>query len=245
MSEKENVNDALKNLDHIIEKIDHHINEKDKARDEALKHSRDVIIACRKAIQHLHQDHLTEAESFITQASTKIAQLYELTKDHPDIVHAGFVENAAQEFVEVQCLYNIMQGKELPDPDTLQTTYSSYLMGLCDVVGELRRGALDFMLEGDTTRANEYLQHMDRIYDAVMSFSYPSALVPIKKKQDMVRGIIEKTRGELVVASCEQRIGDKTNEFRGLLDEMNHGKPKQIKKQQDDDDIDLDLDKVG
>ena len=92
------------------------------------------------------------------QASAKLAQLYDITKNHPDIFHTGFVENAAQEFVEIQCLYNIMKGEDLPDPDTIQTTYSSYLLGLCDVVGELRRGALDFMLEGNTAKANEYLQ---------------------------------------------------------------------------------------
>jgi len=62
---------------------------------------------------------------------------------HADVFHTGFVENAAQEYVEIQCLYNIMKGEDLPDPDAIQTTYSAYLLGLCDVVGELRRGALD------------------------------------------------------------------------------------------------------
>ena len=90
-----------------------------------------------------------------------------------------------------------MKGEDLPDPDSIQTTSSAYLLGLCDVVGELRRGALDFMLEGNTVKAEEYLGYMDRIYDAIMSFDYPSSLVPVKKKQDMVRGLIEKTRGEL------------------------------------------------
>lgn len=233
----------MRNLDDIISKIDHHIGEKDKIREDALKHSRDIIIACRKAIQHLHQNHLDEAEEFLTNASLKLTKLYDDTKHHPDIVHAGFVENAAQEVVEAACLFNIIQGKDLPDPDVLHATYSSYLMGLCDVVGELRRGALDFMLNGEAEKANEYLQHMDRIYDAIMSFDYPSALVPIKKKQDVVRSLIEKTRSELVVASCERRIGDKAHEFRGLLDDLNHEKPKDTKKKKNDD-VDIDIDKI-
>src|SRR5512136_503723 len=244
MSRKENPNNILKNLDGIIEKIDHHIGEKEKVREEALKTSRDIIICCRKGIQQLHRDQMDEAQNFINQASSKLTQLYDFSKDHPDIFHAGFVENAVQEYVEIQCLFHIMKGEDLPDPDTIKTTYSAYLLGLCDVVGELRRGALDYMLEGNTAKANEYLQHMDRIYDAIMSFDYPSALVPIKKKQDMVRSLIEKTRGELVVSSCEQRIHDRTHEFHGILDQVNEEKNNRKKKTNESEEEDIDVDKV-
>ena len=244
MSRKHIPSNVMKNLDGIIEKIDHHIGEKEKIREDALKTSRDIIICCRRGIQQLHRDQMDEAENYIKQASAKLAQLYDFTKNHPDIFHAGFVENAAQEFVEIHCLYNIMKGQDLPDPDTIQTTYSAYLLGLCDVVGELRRGALDFMLEGNTMKANEYLQHMDQIYDAIMSFDYPSALIPIKKKQDMVRSLIEKTRGELVVSNCERRINERTHEFNGILDQVNEEKTSSKKKAVTDEDEDIDIDKV-
>lgn len=234
----------MKNLDGIIEKIENHIGEKEKIREEALKASRDIIIFCRKGIQQLHRNQMEEAESYMKQASTRLAQLYEITMGHADVFHTGFVENATQEFVEIQCLYNIMKGVDLPDPDAIQTTYSAYLLGLCDVVGELRRGALDFMLEGNTQKANEYLGYMDRIYDAIMSFDYPSALVPIKKKQDIVRSLIEKTRGELVVSSCEQRIHDRTHEFHGLLDQVTEEQSNRKKKTEDTEDEDIDIDKV-
>lgn len=244
MKQDETPNDVMKNLEGIIQKIDHRIGEKEKIREEALKSSRDIIICCRRGIQQLHRDNLGEAEVYIKQASAKLVQLYDGTKDHPDIFHAGFVENASQEFVEIFCLYNIMKGEDLPDPDTIQTTYSAYLLGLCDVVGELRRGALDFMLEGNTGKANEYLGYMDRIYDSIMSFDYPSSLIPIKKKQDMVRGLIEKTRGELVVSSCERRIHDKTHEFHGILDQVNGERNNRKKKHDEGEDEDIDIDKV-
>ena len=233
----------MKNLDGIIEKIDKFIDKKDKIREEALRVSRDIIIHCRKAIQCLHRDARDEAKVFIGQASGLLSHLYELTKEYPDLYHAGFVENAAQELVEAQCLSNIIAKEDLPDPDMMQTTYSSYLMGLCDVVGELRRGSLDFILAGNPTKANEYLTYMDTIYDAIMRMDYPSALLPIKRKQDMVRGLIEKTKSELAVASCERRIVDKAHEFRQLLDEINHEKNTEEKKKKDEDE-DIDLDKI-
>jgi translin len=244
MNKKEQPTKAMNNLDGIIEKIDQRISEKEKIREEALRYSRDIIIACRKGIQQLHRNLPEGAESFRTQAYALLKTLNELTKNHADIFNAGFVENAAQEYVELHCLTNIMRGEDLPDPDEIQTTYSSYLLGLCDVVGELRRGALDFMLEGKTEKANEYLHHMDRIYDAIMSFDYPSALVPIKKKQDMVRALIEKTRGELVVSSVENRIHERSHEFHGLLDTLNDEKENGKKKRASSDEEDIDIDKV-
>jgi translin len=244
MSRNAPSNPAMKNLDGIIEKIENHIGEKEKIREDALKISRDIIICCRRGIQQLHREQREEAEKYITQASEKLASLSELTKSHPDLFHAGFVENAAQEYVELVCLFNIMHGTPLPDPDAIKTTYSAYLLGLCDVVGELRRAALDFMLGGTTEKANEYLSYMDQIYDAIMSFDYPSALVPIKKKQDMIRSLIEKTRGELVVSSCEQRIHEKTHEFHGILDQVNGERVEKKKKQDDDEETDIDIDKV-
>jgi translin len=231
----------MKNLDSIVDKIEKRIDDKDKIREQALRLSRDIIIQCRKAIQRIHQNEIKDVQKHLKAASAKLAELYDVTQPHPELYHAGFVENAAQEFVEAQCLIHIMQDKDLPDPDSLQTTYSSYLLGLCDVVGELRRKALDEILAGRPNDANRFLKLMETIYDAIMRFDYPSALVPIKRKQDMVRNLIERTRGELAVASCEQRLESRAEEVRGILDSLQDTRKSSREKQQRKD---LDIDKV-
>jgi len=229
---------AMKNLDKIVDKIEKNIDDKDKIREKALRSSREIIVGCRKAIQNIHQSKMKDARTQITKSSKKLQGLYGLTKEYPELYHAGFVENAAQEVVEANCFYNIMRGKDLPDPDDLQATYSSYLMGLCDLVGELRRTALDNIRAGKPKQADKCLDMMEDIYNVIIRFDYPSGLIPIKKKQDMVRGMIEKTRGELAVASCERRIEYRTDEFRGMLDNVNSKKSKKTKNQSDDLDID-------
>ncbi len=232
----------MKNLDKIVNKIEKNIDNKDKTREKALKFSREIIINCRKAIQKIHQD--KDEKNNLKRASAKLAELYDSTKEFPELFHAGFVENAAQELVEAVCFSNIMKGKELPDPDEIQTTYSSYLMGLCDLVGELRRSALDSIRKGEGKKADDYLEMMEEIYDVIIRFDYPSGLIPIKKKQDMVRGMIEKTRGELAVASCEQRIEYRTSEFRGMIDKATSKKKTRKKSSKKDKNSDLDLDDI-
>jgi translin len=234
----------MKNLDKIVNKIEKSIDGKDRVRERALRSSREIIIGCRKAIQCIHQSHMKDAKGNIKNASGKLQDLYDLTKEHPDLYHAGFVENAAQELVEASCLYNVMQGKDLPDPDEINTTYSSYLLGLCDLVGELRRTALDSIRTGKAKKADGYLSMMEDIYDVIIRFDYPSGLIPIKKKQDMVRGMIEKTRGELAVASCERRIEYRTDEFRGMLNKVNGNKRKNKSKKKSDENDDLDIDNI-
>ena len=229
---------AMKNLDKIVDKIEKNIDDKDKVREKALKSSREIIIGCRRAIQKIHQKKMKESKTNIDKASKKLQDLYSLTKGYPELYHAGFVENAAQELVEAHCLYNVMRGKDLPDPDEMQTTYSSYLLGLCDLVGEFRRKALDSIRENKAKKADEYLNMMEEIYDVIIRFDYPSSLIPIKKKQDMVRGMIEKTRGELAVASCERRIEYRTDEFRGMLDKVDKKKRRKSTKSNEDLDID-------
>ena len=231
----------MKNLDKIVNKIEKSIDDKDKVREQALRSSREIIIGCRKAIQLIHQESMKNALGNIKKASTKLQGLYELTKSYPEIYHAGFVENAAQELVEAHCFYNIMKGKDLPDPDQIKTTYSSYLLGLCDLVGELRRTALDSIRSGNAKEADNCLNMMEEIYDVIIRFDYPSGLIPIKKKQDMVRGLIERTRGELAVASCERRIEYRTDEFRGMLDKINGDEKKKNEKKKDSD---LNIDNV-
>ena len=229
----------MKNLDKIVDKIEKKIDDKDKIREKALRSSREIIIGCRKAIQLIHQESMRDALGNIKKANNKLQDLYNLTESHPELHHAGFVENAAQELVEAYCFYNIMKGRELPDPDEIKTTYSSYLMGLCDLVGELRRTALDSIRIGKAKNADNYLTMMEEIYDVIIRFDYPSGLIPIKKKQDMVRNLIERTRGELAVASCERRIEYRTDEFRGMLDKIN-GNKKERKNRKKDEDLDID-----
>ena len=90
----------MKNLDSIVNKIEKHIDDKDKIREQALRFSRDIIINCRKSIQQIHLKEMKKAKENIKVASAKLAELNDLTKPFPDLFHAGFVENAAQELAE-------------------------------------------------------------------------------------------------------------------------------------------------
>jgi len=230
----------MNNLDGIIEKIERYINTKEKVREEAIRISRDITITCRRVIQLINRRVYKDVEGLLKETNRLVDELNKLTIHHPDILYTGFIENAGQEYAEASCLYAIINDRDLPDPDELGVPYTSYLLGLCDVVGELRRLILDDILRGDYSKVDKHLDCMDSIYEAIMRFDHPSGLIPIRRKQDAARALIERTRGDLVVVNCERGIIDKTNEFYALLDKIKRNKLDQ----KDKDENNIDVDKI-
>ena len=57
------------------------IDDKELIREKALRSSRDIIINCRKAIQLIHQNKKKDAQKNIKQASSRLGELYTITKN--------------------------------------------------------------------------------------------------------------------------------------------------------------------
>ena len=91
----------------------------------------------------------------------------------------------------------------------VEVTIPAYLLGLCDSVGELRRFTLTALKDGRYRDAEAHLSSMDRIYEVVSQYHYPKAIVPVKVKQDQIRGIIERTRGDVAMAVAGHRAAER------------------------------------
>lgn len=89
----------------------------------------------------------------------------------------------------------------MPEPEEVGIPYEPYLLGLADAMGELRRAVLDFLRKGELKSAEELFSLMEGVYEFLVEFDYPDAVLPgMKRKQDVVRGLIERTRGELILS---------------------------------------------
>lgn len=236
------------NLEKIASRIQSELDKKDDARESVLAACRRIIRVSGNAIRALHKaygaENVKAAESILGEASADIKSLSGVREAHPDLYYGGTVEQAMQEAVEARAILAIAAGKPLPDPDEMGVTYSSYLLGLADVIGELRRMALSEIRAKRFNEAEMHFGMMEEIYDTLMQFDYPSAIVPIRQKQDAARGIIEKTMGELVMAMQRKDIEDKVTEFGGMLDELEKPAKKKQKPAQKKESDDLDIDSV-
>jgi translin len=185
-------------LAEIAKDIGEELDSKEAAREALLKSSRGIVRACGSAIMSIHKgENVARA---LDGLRAEVRKLNALVASHPDLGGAGALETAHQEYTEAAVLHAISTGASLPGHRKLSVSPQAYLEGMGDVVGELRRMALTAMMRGDIDKAVGLLNEMDGIYDFLMRFDYPSALAGVRRKQDVARSLIEKTRGELAVA---------------------------------------------
>ncbi len=195
----------LREIGNVIEE---ELDEKDSVREIAIKSSRAIIRMSSQAIIMMHRGE--DANEIVRKLKEEVWHLKSLlSEQYPDLLYSGFVQNAFQEYCESQVFRAILNGKPIPTHKELGINPEAYLMGLGDVVGELRREALEALKDENFERAEEHLEIMEKIYEMLMRFNYPSGLVPLKPKQDTARALIEKTRGELTMAIITERVAKK------------------------------------
>lgn len=193
----------MENLEDIGRELEQFLDEKERMREDMLRRSREVLKLSARTIAAMHRGAFVDGDVLRIRDITR--SLREDLRDHKDIWHSGALENALQEAAEVAIVHAMVKNERLPHPDDLNVTYPAYLLGLCDAVGELRRFALTALKEGDVARADGLLERMEQVYLVVIQLHYPAAIVPVKAKQDQVRGIIERTRGDVALAATAHR----------------------------------------
>jgi translin len=207
----------MKNLDAAIEKIEAELDEKDQVREIALKSSRAVVRLSGSALKDLHRGE--KATQKLSDLKDEVSRLSGLLGDHPDLTRTGYVESAFQEYAEVGIVLSLIENDDVPLPEELGIGSVPYLLALGDTVGELRRFALEGLRRGDTDKANHLLDRMEDIYHALVRFDYPDAIAAVKHKQDVARSLLEKTRGDVAVATNARRLHDRLDEMMKKLDQ--------------------------
>ncbi len=133
-------------------------------------------------------------------------------------IRAIHLWNAQKEFAEGSITLALITQKNLPSPDELGIDYASYLNGLGEAVGELRRYIPDSLRKGDQSRGEELLQAMDDIYDVLVTMDFPDAITGgLRHTTDMVRGVLERTRSDLTLAIQQKSLEDKLGKFKNNL----------------------------
>lgn len=200
----------MKNLDRVVSKIEAELDEKDQIREVALKSSRVVVRLSGNIVRGLHKNIERTAE--LEALKDEVSNLSSLVREHPELEHAGYVENAFQEYAEVNVIMSLLERADVPSPEELNVGSVPYLLALGDSVGELRRFCLDELKSGKVATANKYLEMMEDLFTALMRFDYPEAIVPLRHKQDVARSLLEKTRGEVAVAASTRNLHERLDE---------------------------------
>lgn len=169
-------------------------------REEILGLSRKMIRDCSISIKHIHRKEFIMYQEKINNIKIIHKQLVECVNRNPGVFFKH-LRTPEQEYTESVIFYSIINKEVLPTPSELKINPINYLLGLADVVGELRRFALDSMRNSQIEDLNDILESMDEIYTQLFSLDYTSGLTQdLRHKIDVARNIIEKTRGDVSLA---------------------------------------------
>jgi translin len=206
-------------LDAIGDRIQDFLESKNAARDRALKLSRTVIRHCSLAIRALHREEDELVDRHLRQAREQLTSLALELEPYPDLYHAGYTQSALKEFAEANIVDALLRGEALPDPEDLEVEYAAYLGGLSEAAGELRRRVLDMLRHDRLEEAERLMEAMDEIYDLLVTIDFPDAITDgLRRKTDMVRGVVERTRGDLTTSRQQRELQMALEEVARKLD---------------------------
>ena len=210
MTINETTEEQRRKLQQIAEDAREDFSRTHEAREQALRLSREIIRNSANSIRATHRGEFERAREMIGAITKLTDELAEALKDHSGVYFAGFVEDALKEYVEANATLAFSEGSRLPEAKDLGVGSAPYLNGLAEAVGELRRFVLDSLRRDDFSRCEELLDLMDEVYTVLVSMDFPDAITRgLRRNTDMVRGVLERTRGDLTMALRQKRLEEK------------------------------------
>jgi len=197
----------MQDLDLIAEKIRSSFETRTLARDQALARARTLTRHAANAIRAIHRSENDLAQEHIAEARSLAESLRIDLSVYPDLFYAGYTQDALKEYAEANITYALINDLTLPTPEELGLENATYTNGLAEVTGELRRRCLDILRQGYSSEAERLLGCMDDIYNVLVTLDFPDAITNgLRRQTDLVRGIVERTRGDLTISLREQHL---------------------------------------
>ena len=195
---------TLKNVKPSLNKIAKSLGKTQDSREFLLKNTREIIILCSRSIIAVHKGDNKTGKNNLKKAEMLLKKYKK--KATGDLMR--YLITPEQEFVEAACLISIIENKEIPSDKKLSVMPESYVLGLLDCIGELKRSVFDKIRVGEIDEAIRIFEIMENLYLHLYTFSmYDKVVKEARRKIDVdrilvddVRSIIteEKRRKELI-----------------------------------------------
>ena len=194
---------TIKNVKSSLPLISKNLEKTNSKREFLIKNNRETVILCSQAIISIHKNDLSTAKKKIAKAKSELTKLKQ--KSTGDLVR--YIITPEQEFVEAASLLAVIEGKEIPSVKSLKVSDESYILGLLDCIGEIKRQVIDKIRVGDSRRATQLFDIMENLYLLLYPFaSYDKIVKEARRKLDVNRMLVEETRSVLTEEIRRQEL---------------------------------------
>lgn len=162
----------------------------DSERELLIKKSRDVIKLSKRVIYSVHRDELKEAKSAAAEMQKAVSELDKYIANHAKLYYEGSYKESMQEYVEALLYFNFIEKKKILTRKELGVDTNYYLLGLCDLTGELVRRAINSATKSDNKTALVIKEVVDLIYGELIKFDFRNS--DVRRKYDAVKYDLQK-----------------------------------------------------
>ena len=199
---------GLKNVKTSLPIISKELERTNSSREFLIKNNRTVVINCSQAIISIHKKDLVTAKNKIKKAKEQLAKLKQ--KAIGDLNR--YVLTPEQELVEAISLLAIIERKDIPSYKSLKVSGESYILGLLDCIGELKRQVIDTIRVGNLKKAEDLFDLMENLYLMLYPFAtYDKIIKETRRKLDVNRSLVEDTRTILTEEIRRQKLIETIN----------------------------------
>ena len=206
-------------LEELVRRAAEELRLRDRELDGVMSRARRARVLSKQAILRLHSGSVEEADERLSEARGLLDEMEEILRVHPSLGGFEQVSAAREEYAEASIIHGLTTTGEFPEPEAVGVPLDSYVLGLGDVPGELRRQALDGLRVGDMALAEERLGTMESIYLSLVSMDEAPLLKGLRRKMDVARGVIERTRSEITAEAGRRRLDESVKRLSERLEE--------------------------
>lgn len=173
-------------------KIKEEIESYDGKREEIVKDSNKIVKLSKTVIYSVHRNNIKEAQTVLDEMITLINKLNKEISKNPKL-DVGAYKVAVQEYVEAICYFEYVKNNKLPKHSDIgleEIDIEYYLLGLCDLAGELSRNAMDSAIKEDIKSVNKVRDFVNSLYDELMLIDLRNS--ELRRKVDGIRYEVQK-----------------------------------------------------
>ena len=182
---------SVKNVKSSLNDISKSLHNVNAAREYLIKNTRDVVILCSHSIIAAHKGDLRLAKQKIKNAELVLKKNQKKAKED----FKKYLITPEQELVEACSFLAVIENKEIPSLKSMKVSKESYILGLLDCIGELKRLMLDNIRKDKLKEANRIFNVMENLYLILYPFAMFDKIVKeARRKLDVNRSLVEESR---------------------------------------------------
>lgn len=164
----------------------------DECRERIIKKSRQIVKLSKLIIYSSQRGDTKNARKNIIKIKKEIRALKKINGN----ISPGSFKVAMQEYVEAICFYEFIKKNKLPTSKELKVDSEHYLLGVCDLTGELVRFGVNSAIKKDFNMAKKTKDFVEELYGELLKIDFRKS--ELRKKIDSVKWDLKKLEELLV-----------------------------------------------